>query len=83
MGYGFTAQGTVGSESSYNWDQSATNEIISKNWSKIVPGYSWHWDANANMDLQATINSIVNACQQIDQVIGEVVEVIGPLVAAS
>ncbi len=83
VGYGFTAQGTVGSESSYNWDQSATNEIVAKNWSNIVPGYSWHWDANANVDLQVTINSIVSAYQQIDQVIGEVVEVIGPLVAAA
>ena len=68
--------GTVGGGSrDASWNISGTNVLIASGWNDLWAGWSYKWDASANIDL----GSIWNAVKGAIGTIGQVVAVVGPL----
>jgi hypothetical protein len=60
----------------YNWTTSTNSPDVRNNWAKLIAGYRWQWNAHVGWDVQAAIDSAVQALKAAGAVIGAVVAIV-------
>jgi hypothetical protein len=58
---------------------SGNNPAIAQNWSALVSGASFRWEADANFDVDGLISGIEKAIQEAGPIISAVISVVGAL----
>jgi hypothetical protein len=60
----------------YDWTDSGNNAAIAQNWADLNAGYSWRWQAGANWDASAMLNSLLDAIKAVGTVVTAVINVV-------
>jgi hypothetical protein len=62
-----------------NFPYVGNSAAVARNWLALVPGATWRWEANANIDLGALIAAIEKAIQDAGPIVSAVIPIVAGL----
>lgn len=79
--YSFSANGRMhgtfeSGSRDYNWSVTNRNPLIAQRWAQLNAGWRWQWNAHVNWNVQAALDSVINALKTAGAVIGAVAAIV-------